>query len=253
MALPPKPIQLNAEDFQDAKDKAAFERLALLLNPSISSVNYALSKRLTVGDNLSAVYKMVTITAPGWTAVTYQNSWLDYDTTVFQAGRYRIKDDGEVVFTGLMKHVANVPVDQVIFNVPENYRPEKMVIHTTSGNGDIFAQARVTTGGDVIMHAGPLTGPTWIDLDGLRYPAYLPNGLPAFTGTGWPITINTGLANRATACLVAQAIDLGGANAMAPAGGVDWRLDSQGNVVVRRVSGLQPGRKYQLTFLIFGG
>lgn len=263
MAAPPRLKGLRVEDFKDAPAalQPVLSKLFGLLNPFLTTTSTALDRALTFTDNHVAGYFTQVVKAPAlaWVSVAtsgsvdpvFKNSWYNYDTSVFFSAKYRITPDGWVEHMGLVKHDTNLVGDTTIYTVPAGYRPERQVIFDTSGNGDIYAQARVLTTGDVIWHAGPATGPTWICLDGLRYPATAPAAQSPLVGPGWPIKLNHGLAATPKMVQLVRAEDLGGTgNYSHAAGAVDWTTDAQGHVLIRRVTGLTPERTYRLTFLV---
>lgn len=261
MGAPPRLKGLRVEDFKDAPPELQpfLQKFFGALNPFLNATSTALDRGLTFRDNHAAVYKQQTVRIPTleWTLVgatgapAFENSWYNYDTSVFFAAKYRIDDSGMVEHYGLVKHDTNVVGDSTIYTAPVGYRPTSQRIFTTSTNGDVFGQARVTTAGAVLWHVGAGTGPTWINLDGLRYPAATPAAPAPFVGPGWPIVLDHGLPVAPTVVQLLRAEDVAGTgNYSHCMGGIDWALDAKGRVLIRRVTGLTRERTYRLTFLV---
>ncbi len=102
-----------------------------------------------------------------WTAPTFQNSWVNYDTTYNQVGYFKDKY-GIVHLRGLVKS-GTVGGSTPIFTLPEGYRPIKRCIFVTISNGSI-GRCDVKDTGEVIANNG---SNSWFSLEGISFRAEL--------------------------------------------------------------------------------
>ena len=101
-------------------------------------------------------------TTTGWTAATYQNSWVSYGSP-FSAARY-IKDDlGVVHLDGLVK---NGTIGTTIFTLPVGYRPAYQQLFAACTNPNTIGRIDVQTDGQVVTNGG---SNVWISLAGITF------------------------------------------------------------------------------------
>jgi len=94
----------------------------------------------------------------GWTAVTLQNSWVNYDTTYGVTALTYIRKIGNVVFLrGLVK---SGTIGATIFTLPTGWRPSINIIFSTV-SASAFAEMRVNSNGTVVATSG---NNTWYSL-----------------------------------------------------------------------------------------
>lgn len=97
-----------------------------------------------------------------WTAVTYENSWVDYDGT--RPVQYRLNGKGFVEMRGYCK---NGTVNLDICTLPAGYRPEKGVhLYTISNNA--YGQIRVFVTGEVRLQVG---SNVWVGFNSITFKA----------------------------------------------------------------------------------
>lgn len=251
MAQPPKLRRLSREDFPEADEKTGpiLDKLFLQLNPFVSDVGGALSKQLLMGDNVAADYKTVDVTAPvqPWITVPtpLSNSWVALNAASYNAPAYRITPEGRVYVRGAVKDGTDT-TGTVMFTLPSGYRPSREERFVISSNG-VFGEVAIQTDGDVVLITGDSAN---VFLDNISFDATSPAPVPAFTGTGWPISFTHSLPRPPQEVRVARAKALAADSEIALTGNPDWTLDLKGNVIIRSVPGLTPGRKYRLTFCI---
>lgn len=101
-----------------------------------------------------------------WTAVTFQNSWVNYDATYNQCAYLR-DPNGFVHLRGLVK-TGTVGVATPIFTLPAGYRPQYIELFSTISNAAL-GRVDVLTDGKVAVNVG---NNTWVSLDGLTFKAY---------------------------------------------------------------------------------
>lgn len=254
MSTPPKAISLSREDFPAQAEW--IDKLLRPLNAFTSSVSAALDRRLTATANMSAALKAVTVAVPDWTPVAssgstdpyFKNSWTNYSASWDSAACW-VDDEGWTCLRGLVKDGS--AINTQAFALPTDARPSKhkvLVGVSQDGYGrylDVNASSGAVT---------PVTGnTTFWSLDGIRFDRAKPP--PAFAGSGWPLVLAHGLSGTVSEVRLVEARDLtantAAANTVAYAGhGVSWRNTAKTSVAVDRVSGLTPGRRYALTFLV---
>lgn len=106
-----------------------------------------------------------TLYVQGWTAVTFQNSWVNYDGNYNQCAYLR-DPAGFVHLRGLVK-TGTIDGSASIFTLPVGYRPQYRELHSTFSNG-AAARVDITTAGAVIPSPG---SNVWFSLDGISFKA----------------------------------------------------------------------------------
>ena len=249
MARPPKPVRFSAEDYADAPEGVApvLEKLFLQLNPFLADATGAVEGRLTVGDNLAGGYKAVEVAAPAtaWTAPTLSGTWANYGLGFAPAG-YRITPEGRVHLRGAVKSGASA---SAVFTLPTGYRPEyNAIFRPFWNNGGVETSARVDVSSAGVVTINTAGTNTFLSLEDISFDATSPAAPVAFVGPGWPINLKTDASVAPKGVDIAAVRDLTSDSACHDVGGVDWRPDGKGGVIVRRVGGLTPGRRYQIVF-----
>lgn len=107
-------------------------------------------------------------TQEAWINVTYQNSWIDYDTGTWYPGSYYKDSLGIVHLRGLVK---NGTMGSNIFTLPAGYRPSKQILFSSLQN-NASGRLDVTAGGGVVATAG-LAGVSnaFVQLDNVHFKA----------------------------------------------------------------------------------
>lgn len=216
---------------------------------AIGPIVQALQGGLSFPDNHNAQVKTVTVTIPDptWTAVTFKNSWVDYNAGNAPVG-YRIEPGGRVYIRGTAKSGTTTP-GTVLFTLPEGYRPAYATPLTTSSNSAL-ASVYVGTNGDVATIFGVNAAWVWLDMSFQAVNCAAP---APFSGNDWPLVVKTGIKGQAIGVQLLQAQDTGtGTSQSLGAMSLDWENTGNGQIRVRSVYGLQPGRTYKLTLLILG-
>ena len=113
---------------------------------------------------IEKIEKSFTVFVQGWTAVTFQNSWVNYDGTFNQCGYLR-DPHGFVHLRGLVK---SGTIGTTIFTLPAGYRPEYQQLFNVQSNSAL-GRCDVKTNGEVTANAG---NNAWFSLDGLIFKAY---------------------------------------------------------------------------------
>lgn len=265
MASPPKLRGLRMEDFKDVPSDFAptMQKLIQTLNPALSDTSNALDRRLTLSANLATVTKTVTVTAPDWVTVNSETSgtlpyfgtnWSNYTGADFaEPAQYYVEDSGRVQWAGMVTNSGAPSAGDTLVHLPANISvdPGKpFVTVTNSGHGAVDLRVGQT----LTYRSG---GVTWLSLNPVSYHV---DSVPAFAGAGWPLSLApTGddgrpLGTAVTAVLLSRAQDLtSNQNTTAHcAGNPCWAPDSRGGAAIKRVPGLTPGHRYQLTFILFG-
>jgi hypothetical protein len=251
MATIPKSAKLNIEDFADAPKEMqpTLQKISTVLNPFLGDVKRGLEGKLTPAENLVFAEKVVTVRTPAhvYTAPTFLNSWVNFDTATYNAAGYRIDDDGRVWLRGLVKD--GLWAGNAMFRLPVGYRPAKQLGFICEA-GSTLGCLRVTAAGDVLAQSTLAATPTYAFLDAVYFEATTPVLPPDFVGAGWPITITPGLPSPVKHIELVQAKDT--ATGAYVSGVPVWALDQSGNVVIRRIKNLTPERNYELTVHLYG-
>ncbi len=249
MARPPQTSKFSLDDYRSVSDeqRQVLVRLFEGLNSFQTDVAGALNRRLTLTENTAClITKPVTATAPDWTAPTLLNSWVNYDTSLYNSAGYWCDDRGFVYLRGVVKDGTGIPT--TVFTLPAGYRPTREYIFATTSNG-AYGRLHVTAAGAVSASFGNVAS---FVLDGACFA--VSGAPPAWSGAGWPLTLQADFAQPVRAVLLVSAVDTSGTQVTSVgAAGVDWSKAANNQVYVRRVAGLTPGRRYELTFLLVGG
>jgi hypothetical protein len=109
-----------------------------------------------------------TIAQEAWTGVTFQNSFLDFDTANYQATAYFKDSMGVVHLRGLAKR-ATAALSTAIFTLPAGYRPAKIANFIILANGRA-ARLEISSAGTVqIPSADDASWFTFFSLEGLTF------------------------------------------------------------------------------------
>ena len=103
-----------------------------------------------------------------WSAVTFQNSFSDFNTATFQATAYCIDSLGIVRLRGLAKR-ASALLNSAVFTLPVGYRPQKNSQFAVIANNK-FARIEVTSAGVVqVVAADDASWFSFFSLDGITF------------------------------------------------------------------------------------
>lgn len=255
MAQAPALSNITMEAFGDLPEdqSAAFESLVGLLNPFLNDTATSLTNSLNFSENFNAKYKTITVTVPAetWTDATLLNSWLAFGGGFSNPG-YMITEAGIVKLRGLAKDGTTV-AGTAMFTLPVGYRPATPILFSTV-IANAFGRVDITAAGNVQFTTG--VGSSFVSFDGIEFYADVsgPAAAPAaFDGPDWPIAIKPEISGLPKDVRLVQIRDLSGQSSTSVGGySPDWSVGQNGNVIIKRIGGLSPGRKYQLTFLILG-
>lgn len=232
--------------------------LALTLNSFGDEVVGALSKGLTFRENFSAQVVTLEVSPRSeWTVLAqsdFLNGWKRYTASDgFSIPRYRKVGDTVEIFGWLASGTTGSDDTHAAFILPVGYRPDATysfpATQTTSGTPGML-EVRVAPNGAVRPALPAGTTPTYVSLDGIRFPALDP--VPVVP-PGYPLKFKSELKSQPIGLLVLDAFERGsqGRPVSAPIS-IDW--ETQGDqVVVKNVTGLRSGHNYKLRLLIFTG
>ena len=123
----------------------------------------------------------------GWTDVTFQNNWVNYDVAPFSTVQYKTKN-GMVLFRGLMRNDSTEAAGASAFKIPGEFLPsdsalgERLImfasgyrVESYSGLGDGGASARPVRidvqdiGGEchVTVHGAVSASFSWLSMSGM--------------------------------------------------------------------------------------
>lgn len=105
---------------------------------------------------------LLQVAQPAWTAVSFENSWVNFDSSNYTAGSYMKDSLGFVHLRGLVK---TGTIGTTIFTLPSGYRPAKHHHFGVASNG-AFGYCYITNAGAVQASGG---SNTWFSLDGIRF------------------------------------------------------------------------------------
>lgn len=247
MAAPPKLRRLNAGTFKVPDELRPFvQQLLESYNSFSADTSNALNKRLSVTTNFAAEVKTVTVAGaePGWLSISNFNTGVN-NRSGFASTRYAILPEGRVRLEVAVDCPATNPFS--LFDssgLPEAARPRTQQSVPFSAGGGSVGTCFLNTVGSVLKE-----GAQTICIFNLEYEALNASGPTPFTGNDWPILLTTDL-KQVTAVIPLQFQDVENSNNVVPTGRVDWVMGTGGKVSIRSVWGLQPRRRYNLSFLL---
>lgn len=253
MAAPPKLRRLAAKGFNVPSEMRPFvNQLLDTTNSFFADTSNALNKRLTLGANVVTEVKTVTVYAPEqeWTAITTFNTAgvAAYTSDSYSGVRYRMEPNGLVRLEISLTCPSTATIS--LFTMPSGYRPTAgfNFAGSAGGGSGTACSFSFSTGGAVVKDGGAYTFMSSV----LTYTASTPAIPAAFTGVNWPLVLQPQRVRMTPESLVLplRYQDLDNTTAQIPAAPPDCALDVQGNVVIRSIYGLQPGRRYSLSFLL---
>jgi hypothetical protein len=132
-------------------------------------VSVVRSHSLTGTLTVDSVDGLRTVSPGAWTAVTYQNSWSDWNVAIFYAVQYRVDDKGIVQFRGLARSPTPAPAaNAAIFTLPVGCRPlSKLLFRVNASSG----ATEVQIGADGVVIVGSITAAQYLPFDGLSFQA----------------------------------------------------------------------------------
>lgn len=253
-----KSARVDASALAQLPPSEALAHLADAIN-SQSDATASAGRRLKVADNMLATVKVlqVRIPATAWREIgatgqpAFENSWVNYDTNNNSAA-FRIDETGLVRVKGLVKN--GTAINTTVFTLPVGYRPPKQIVFPSvaGGGADAFASGRVTAAGLVQGNVGATA---YFSLDSVPpFFASAPSAPDAFSATGWPMTVATGLGVPVQGVTAWAVLDSADSYAKSyGAVGVSWARGVGDVISIRRINGLSPERTYTLTLVCWGG
>ena len=149
-----------------------------LFHLQYGDIQYAMQKFFTIANVEYVRYKIAgtwgawtqTLTLaqqfPTWTNVTFQNGWVDNDTSQYNSAQYR-KEGNRVWLRGDIKNPS--AGNSVIFTLPVGFRPLKIKNLVCLVNGGLAAYIQVNTTGAVTMLGQTYTANWVIMIDSLSF------------------------------------------------------------------------------------
>lgn len=235
---------LNAAHLPDDA-KAWFEPMRRSLEKFGRDAAAATAAAIQYDDNLE-LYSASITTPDDWIAVSYQNSWVDFDANL--AARYRKDANGVVWVKGRAKSGAT----STIFTLPTGYRPPDQLLFAQRGNS-IFASVQV----DALGVVKQIDGTTADCSFNLSFSAA--DRRPDISRTsagGYPVQWVTGVRGvpQNIVCWQATEKTVGAeTRSMLPCvWDASTTSDGRTQVNVRSVPALAPLTVYNLVFAVFG-
>lgn len=240
------------EDFSEAP---WMDRLIRPLNSVLGQLRAGMDGGLTLGDNLNAEIKTIDIGGgraavavgddaawrnvgeagqPAW--VTGTNVGAPYISTRFRRA-------GGIVHVQV---AANATSGAVLFVLPEGYRPAAeirwpcMILGAGAAHGSVAVDGSVS-----VIWTGQA-------VSGVSFPADdVPAGVAA--SSAFPVKLSTTVSGKIAGVLVLAAYSVSGRSltAVSGIGGVGWDQDGS-TIILRGVTGLNPGATYRLTLAVIG-
>lgn len=253
MSQPPRHRTLSVTDLKSTKPEEQIPELLELISGALADSSHGLNKGLSLNDNLNVIEKTFRITTPaqqwikvsGTGAPAFENSWVNYDTGANSLARFRIDDDGVVHMTGVVKSGSGIPT--AIFTLPPGYRPDGKLSFSCASNG-AFGYFSVATTGIVTAEVG---NTTWFALDA-QWSATQPAPTPAFSGTDWPLLVDSGKLGVIQAVQLVSIQDSAGGSTYSHGGcALHWEPGPAGKILVRRITRLAPSRSYTVKVLLY--
>jgi Tfp pilus assembly protein PilE len=111
-------------------------------------------------------YGTASVKIPLWSTVPLQNSWTNYDAPTHATFGYTKTTAGLVVLKGLIKRTGSPVGNEVIFTLPEGFRPPTLTMYQViSGGGP--GRLYVATNGEVSVIGG--VSAAWLSLQDLSF------------------------------------------------------------------------------------
>jgi hypothetical protein len=266
MAPKYKPTGFSLEDYQDlGNNPETLERFFGQLNRNQSDVAAAVEFE-------DREYKTVTLTVPT-PAATPVGVWAPWSSFTSGFVNYPgfnpcstmveyVNGLEKINMRGLLQRAAGGwAINSVIGNIGAAIGPTVPVIlwhFINRAEGPGVHRVDPLANGDIVTR---VAGSGWGDFSfegisfftGRTQAAATYSAPTVWNGNGWPLTLTTKFPKPGMV-LVASAKDVtpGTTPAMGvEAEWVDWLLTTDGKVSVRRIDGLTPGRRYEVTFCIF--
>jgi hypothetical protein len=244
------PSTISVVPSKDA-DKA-LQELASAAALFSREVREALQGKLNLG-NLDSQIVMARVTGgePVWTAPTFAANYAQAGGGL-QAVGYQVEPGGRVNWRGVIHRTAGVSVGgEAVATVPPGCYPTLQPAWVCWGpaTGMYFPVGTPNT------LAIATAGVTDVYLDAIAYQAASPVA-PAIphTGVDWPLRLKLNLWGQPKLVLLIDAVEVADASSPLIRGPVAWALSADGqSVEIQCPWDLQPGRVYELTFLILGG
>lgn len=133
-----------------------------------TEINSNFDELKTKTDYLTAPDSAWIEVGSGGTAPAFANSWVNYDTTVYNSAGFYKDAFGFVTIKGLIKN-GTIGSTAQCFTLPVGYRPIKRVLNACISNSAI-GRLDVDIDGKVITHSG---NNAWYSLDNCRFKAQL--------------------------------------------------------------------------------
>lgn len=254
MTKPLTRTRLDAKQLAGLPTDEVLQRVVTAINERSDDTSQQLGRRLTVGANMLAVVKKLRVRIPAtpWREIgstgqpAFESSWVNFDTTHSSAA-FRMDPDGVVHLKGLVKSGV---VGNAVCTLPAGFRPPKKVSIATISNSAI-GRLSVTNAGAVLAETG---SNVWFSLDNAAFVASAPAAPDAFSGNGWPLTLETGLGVPVQGVTAWAAADETDSMAKGYGSfGVSWTPGTGDAVSIRRINGLTPERTYSVTLVFWGG
>ena len=239
---------LVKEEFSEAP---WMEKLLRPLNSTLSQIRSGLDRGLSLGDNFNAEVKALEIRGgkAAVAAVVTDSAWHnigDPGEPAWGTGSNngapwtptRFKRINGVVYVEL---AANVTNGAVTFTLPAGYRPSATIAASFPGISFTVASSGAVTPSATLSAQCMFCFPS--------------DDLASSTAevAAFPLRFATTVRGRAMGVLLLRAVSISGRNesAVAGIGGVGWDQDGS-TIILRGVTGLNPGASYRLTVLVIG-
>lgn len=221
-------------------------------------------KRLKTVDRLDrdfsvrhhhAVQLQVNVPAVAWREIgaagspAFENSWANFGAGR-QTAAFRVDERGAVFLKGLVRAGT---LNTACTTLPVGYRPPLAITLATISN-NVLGRVDVDANGGVIAAKDSIGSNVFVSLDGISFFATTPAAPDAWTGTGWPMQVQTPLTVGVRGAVVWRAVDLtDGQRVMHGTPGIVWEPSGVGGLSIRAFPGLSPGRRYLVTVVVHGG
>lgn len=279
---------LSIEDFRNLTPdvRKGLEQLSEVLSPFLADTTDALAGGLTLG-NLDAIIKMVEVTSPGLPAPDDDDGGggaEEVSTVLGNASPNLININqslirrvgAEVIWDGGIITVLGTILNQTLGVVPLGFRPSHVwrgavMTSDQSINTAYYGVGNldIGTSGNVVLRKYPTTGaflpgaPVYISFSNIRYrlegyvpPPPPPPPTPIEAPDAGPVTValeSNGRrlkSGRPTLVLPIRATEVNGtrtSEVVVPT--IAWEHTKDG-IVIKKIRGLDPGKRYRLTLLI---
>lgn len=249
--------------------RTTLEPLLRQLNGPLQDISQALSRNLTLGDNLAVMLKTVTVTVPTDRHAVgasgepqFGGNWAAWASGGYADPFFTKDASGRVTVGGLVKCLSSGMAGgagSTLFTLPPAYVPAVRLAFPTIGNNPAIILA-ANTDGSIWLEAGTTVSGGWYTLTGIAFDAAdrTPIAAPC-----WPVVLSWDLPGQCIGVVPLSVYVLDPVNKGVPLANVSacsalpsWQQASAAGkpqIKILNQPMLAPGKSYSITYACFAG